>query len=329
MAEADTQYDALVPADDTAGQARMAGIEVEFSGLDESRVGEILSRTLGGSVTQVGPHELALKDSGIGDVKIVLDTAFRDKADNPLAEWGLQASRVVVPVEIVTQPILPADLPKIDAVFASLRDAGAQGTTDGIFLGFGTHLNPALAGETVAHILPTLRVFALLEDWLRTVEPVDASRRMLPFVDPYPRQLVDALASDAAADWTLDQMIATYLDLAPSRNHALDMLPILRHLDEDAVKTALGSAAASVSGRPAYHYRLPDSRIDEPGWTLAPTWNRWCLIEAAASDPEFVAQLAGAFRAHRDSMTTMRNDWTRQSGEMVETWKRRREAGTA
>ncbi|MBV0913688.1 amidoligase family protein [Anianabacter salinae] len=319
-------YASLVPAQGTDGAVRKVGVEIEFGGLGETHVARIVVDVLGGEIDHTGPHEYRVRGTSIGGIKVLLDTALRDKADNPVAEWGLNVSRAVVPVEIVTEPLDPADLPQLDTLLARLRGAGALGTKDGMLLGFGTHLNPSLAGEDAGHILPTLRAFALLEDWLREAEPIDASRRVLPFVDPYPRRLVDALAEEAAADWTLDRMIAAYLGLAPSRNHALDLLPVLRHLDEDRVVAALGSDAQSVSGRPAFHYRLPDSRIDEEGWSLAPTWNRWCLIERVAADHGFVADLAAAFCAHRASLTTLRGDWARQSGEMLTGWRARTEA---
>ncbi len=313
-------YLELTPPRGVDGAPRKVGIEIEFSGLEEQEVADILAAEIGGTIAEAGPHELVVEETELGDIKVVLDTAFRDKATTPLAKWGLEKSRAVVPVEIVTDPIHPADLGQLDQLIHKLREAGALGSRDGVLLGFGTHLNPALAGTEVGDVLPVLRAFALLEDWLRDAEPIDQSRRVLPFVDPYPRELVDALASDEAAHWSLDQMIDMYLSRAPSRNHALDLLPIIRHLDEDRLVNALGSDASSVSGRPAFHYRLPDSRIDEAGWSLVDMWNRWCLIEAVAGDPAFVAHLARTFREHRRGLTTVRADWVQRSGDMMDAW---------
>ena len=39
-----------------------------------------------------------------------------------------------------------------------------------------------------------------------------------------------------------------------------------------------------INGRPTFHYRLPDARVSDPGWSIAPDWNRWVAVERLAAD---------------------------------------------
>ncbi|SIO14076.1 Putative amidoligase enzyme [Rhodovulum sp. ES.010] len=298
----------LCPVETAAGTPRRVGVEIEFGGMTESEAARIVADALGGQVQPRSAHEIDVEGTEWGSVEVCLDTAYRDKAGNAIADLGLDLSRVVVPVEIVTPPLAPEHLPALDRLRGALRKAGAQGSREGMFLGFGVHLNPEIAEDRVGAILPVTRAYALVEDWLRKADPIDPSRRLLPFVDPYPRGFVDRL-SEAGPRWTLDDFIDAYLAETPTRNRGLDMLPVFRHLDEDRVTGALGDAANAVSGRPAFHYRLPDCRIDEPGWRLAYEWNRWVMVERLAADRAALDRLAGDWLEYRGAFTTTRGDW--------------------
>jgi len=129
---------------------------------------------------------------------------------------------------------------------------------------------------------------ALLEDWLRQSDPLDPARRVLPFVDPWPRALVDALAG--ADDWSLADLGRVYAKHAPSRGYGLDLLPLL----QDAVPDTLANVPADQlkGGRPTFHYRLPETRLDEVDWSLAYEWNRWWVVEQVAKDSGFIHSLA-------------------------------------
>lgn len=298
----------LSPPATAKGTPRRVGVEIEFGGLTEASAGKVVADTLGGAAREKTAHEVIVEGTAWGDVEVCLDTAWRDKAGTALADLGLDLSRAVVPVEIVTPPLDASDMPALDALRGALRSAGAIGSRNGVLLGFGLHLNPEIAADTVAAILPVTRAFALLEDWLRNADPIDPSRRALPFVAPYPRAFVDRLAGEAR-DWSLDQFIAAYLADAPTRNHGLDMLPCLRHLDGTCVTAALGPDATSVSARPTFHYRLPDCRIDEAGWRLAYEWNRWAMVEALAADTDQLNRLADDWLGYRGQLTSIRPDW--------------------
>ncbi len=299
-----------------SGESRLVGIEIEFGGLGEADAAEVVAKALGGEIRDSGPHERIVADTALGDIEVMLDTRFREKTDK-LTQTVLDLLTGIVPVEIVTAPIRPEDIPKVDQLNAALRNAGAMGSRAGILLGFGMHLNPEVAGEGIADIRPVAAAYAFLEDMIRADDPIDASRRLLPFVDPYPREWLDALAADEAQDWAISDMIDAYLATTPSRNRGLDLLPLFRHLDEDRVVAKMGDDSEMVSARPAYHYRLPDCRIDEADWSIAAEWNRWVKIERIAADGDAIRDLAKAWRDYRDEFTATRSDWRQRSADIA------------
>ena len=55
-----------------------------------------------------------------------------------------------------------------------------------------------------------------------------------------------------------------------------------------------------VKARPTFHYRLPDCRVNEPGWSVADAWNRWVYVESLAADTDLLAELIDACEKGRD-----------------------------
>jgi hypothetical protein len=290
------------------GDVRSIGVELEFGGLTERAAAECVADVFGGPVEEAGPHLFRIDTPDHGPFEVELDSAFA-KQDNPsdLTETALDLSRGLIPVEIVAPPIPITALTALDDLSAALARIGAEGTGDGVLQGFGMHLNVEVHGMTGEEITPILRAFALLEDWVRSIDPIDPSRRVLPFVDPFPRGLVDALAQ--APSLTLDELMALYLKHDPSRNRALDMLPIFALHDEDRLRAALPEE--KIAARPTYHYRLPDCRIGEPGWTIAGEVAKWAVIETVAETAPALDALAEGWIAHRDAFTTIRPDWAK------------------
>lgn len=168
---------------------------------------------------------------------------------------------------------------------------------------------------TAAEVRPILTAYALLEDALRGGRRVDMTRRLLPFTDPYPRAFVDALVERQDCD--MDELIDLYLRETPSRDRGLDMLPLFAEIAPERVARATEGDPA-IGARPAFHYRLPDCRIDEAGWSIALEWNRWVEIERIAGAPDVLRALCEAWRAHRTSWTTLRGDWATTAAGIVE-----------
>ncbi len=298
----------------SAGELRHVGVEVELGGLSEDRVAQLVQAHLGGVLGDRTEQGYMVKGTSLGDIEVYLDSRYLAYASTQLEKRVRAIAAAVVPVEIVTGPLLPAAISTLDDLLRMLRAAGATGTKAGIFLGFGVHFNPEVEGTGIGDILPVLTAFALYEDALRAEAHIDLARRALPFVAPYPRALVDALARGGIAD--MAGLIDLYLRHAPSRNHALDMLALFSHLDPVRVGRVMD--LEPISARPTFHYRLPDCRIDEDDWSLALEWNRWILIERIAANPALLERLAVAWLEHRASFTTLRGDWARTSARIVE-----------
>ncbi|SDF00631.1 Putative amidoligase enzyme [Salipiger thiooxidans] len=289
------------------GTPRHVGVEIEFSGITEERAARLLARDLNGAASEDEPGHWVVSGSDLGDFECYLDSRPLQKLDRD--GFGAQLrelARSVVPVEVVSDPIEVGQIEALDKALVSLGNAGATGTSSGVLLGFGTHFNPEAVSLDFADVAPVLTAYALIEDHLRRIAGIDLARRLLPWVDPYPRALVDRLAApDAPAD--MRNLINTYLEHAPSRNHGLDMLCIFAEIDHSRVARVMDME--QISARPTYHLRLPDCRIDEPGWSLAKEWNRWVLVERVSENPALMARLKAAWRDHRASLTTLRSDW--------------------
>lgn len=295
-----------------AGEPRRVGVEIEFGALGEERVTSIVEEVLGGRTERRGDKGFVVSGTEVGDLEVYLDTQYLKRAETAFEKRMHDIARAVVPVEIVSAPIRPEQIARLDALCLALREAGATGTAAGTFLGFGVHFNPEVPAQELAEILPVLRAYAFLENSFRDAAGIDFARRVLPFVDPYPRALLDGLAEEVP---DMGALIDLYLDRAPSRNHGLDMLCLFAEIDGDRVARAMDLGL--VSARPTYHYRLPDCRIDEADWSLALEWNRWVRVEEIARDPGTIADLRAAWKDHRGQLTSTRADWVRRSAEIV------------
>lgn len=310
-------YAALPEPRNEKGEIRRVGVEVEFSGLTEREAAKAFAAACGATAHQKSEDAWICKTERFGDCAIYLDSRWASKVSRKVGPKRLAVLRGLVPVELVTEPILPLDLPKLDAALDALRQAGATGSRDGLTKGFGVHLNIEIAAGDVAGLARVLTAYALLEEMVRADAEIDISRRILPFVDPYPAGLPDALAGKLPASTA--ELALTYLDHTTSRNHGLDMLPILAELEPGAVHGALGPDSA-VSARPAYHFRLPDCRIDEPGWTLRPDWERWRLVEQVAASDDALGALRSARRDWARRNPLVRPEWQTLARDIVATY---------
>lgn len=295
------------------GQPRKTGVEIELGGLSEARVAEICTAELGGHATQGDGPFWTVKGSGIGKIEVYLDIFLRKAERSALRDFALEVGREVVPVEIVTEPLDMAGLRALSGLCSGLRDAGALGSEGGLLFGFGLHLNIEIASERDADIVRPLLAYALIEDWMRSANPIDESRRVLPFSDPYPTDFVRALIA-LGPDAALEDVIDVYLQRTPTRNRGLDMLPIFAHLRPDLVAETLPKAT---SARPAFHFRLPDSRIDNPDWSIAQEWQRWVTVERVAADAALLGLLSDAWLDDHGALTLLRQSWADRAGAIL------------
>ena len=283
---------------DDAGDIRRVGVEIEFHGLDAHAAARVLAEALGGEVVPGGPHDARVTGSAIGEIEVELDTRYARKpdersglVDRALDSLGAREEAVkllsaVVPVELVTRPLAPEQFPLVDRAVDALRAAGAEGTEAAPLYAFGMHLNIALAHGGAERAIRIAAAYSFAERWLRDRYPVDASRRVVPFIDPYPKgwkvELAEAMAHGQSPE--IEEFVRLYQTYNPSRNRGLDLWPLLAHLAPEAVRRHHPRPVKKP--RPAFHYRWPDSRVGDPSWSPWQELARWDRIERAADEPE-------------------------------------------
>ncbi len=307
------------------GGPRKVGFELEFSGISLEDAVEALRASVGGRTVRRTAAEVSFESESLGVFQVELDWTFLKSKASEIdpgvgAEWIellSQAASLFVPVEIVCPPIPVQNLAVLNPLLAALRDAGAVGTDESLFAAYGVHINVEVPRRDPATLFAYLRAFSLLQWWLVEAHDVDMARRVSPYVDLYPEAYLRRLC--LLADPTMDDIFEDYLEHNPSRNRALDMLPLLANIDERRVRHVVHDM--KVKARPAFHYRLPNCLIDHPDWSLAGTWNVWCVVERLAGRPDELRELAAAFlAAERPLLGVSRSEWIR----FVDRWLRDR-----
>ncbi|HZW47103.1 MAG TPA: amidoligase family protein [Microvirga sp.] len=274
------------------GEVRTVGVEIEFVGPSAEKTVQALQEALGGRLIEVDPHSFALKDSAIGELTVELDSRIlhpgkggggrKGVLPKVAALFGFAAS-YLVPCELVTAPTPIDHLPELDRVLGILRKLGAKGTQDAPFYAFGLHFNPEVPRQDAQTVTAVMKSFVLLNPWLRREVSPDRTRNLLGFADPFPAEYTRMIVSpDYWPD--IHRFMDDYLAANPTRNRDLDLLPLLLHLDQERVRAMLPNE--KINARPTFHYRLPDARVSDPGWSIAPDWNRWVAVERLAFDRE-------------------------------------------
>ncbi len=310
------------------GRLRRVGFELEFTGLEIERVVEIVVEHFGGTVREQNRFEFVIDDTEHGRFRVEVDASilheqrYREWIEGlglrlRPEQWGsvetalMDVASIAVPFEVVTPPFPIDSLDPIVELSESLRDAKAVGTTASPLYAFGLQFNPEAPGLGPETITAFLRAFLLLYEWLEHEANVDLSRRIAPYINRFPeayaRRVIDPEYSPE-----LDRLIDDYIAYNPTRSRPLDLLPLFAHLDERRVLDAVKEPHL-VKPRPTFHYRLPDCRLDEPGWSPADEWNRWVVVERLAGDAGRMAALASMWSdSHRTASERVRNalsDW--------------------
>lgn len=292
------------------GTPRRLGVELELGGLELDEIAGAVAAVFSGAVSRETEYDYRV-DTPAGEFKVEADLELLKRIGRERAEGGEQDApftallnriraafgELVAPCEIVGPPLPFESLARFDDLVARLRALGAEGTRSSLLATYGAQLNPEAPDLGAASITRHLRAFALIHDWLSAEIDVDLSRRVTGWAEPYPDDYVELLAGDYAPD--LAALIDDYLDANPTRNRALDMLPLFAHLDEPRVRAAVDDPR--IKARPTYHYRLPDSRVQTPGWFISDEWNRWLVVEHVAADDRLSGELAAAYLERRGS----------------------------
>ncbi|WP_374763369.1 amidoligase family protein [Yunchengibacter salinarum] len=306
------------PWPDTEGGApRRVGVELEFADYPAADAARLVAALYGGTLHQEDPHRFRVADARWGTFTVELDTRFAhpdphavpddDGPEDDLeADWRQfsremdagareligDAFQGVVPTEIVTPPVPWSELDGLDPLFDRLRAAGARGTTEGAFYAFGLHLNPEAARLDADHLTRMMRAYMVLSPWLREQSSTDWTRRLLPHANPFPKPYALKVV-DPSYRPDLGRLIDDYGHFNPTRNRELDMWPLFRHLDPARVDRLIQDGR--IKARPTFHYRLPDMRLAEAGWSAVTVWNSWMAVESLAADPAQLEKEARAF----------------------------------
>jgi hypothetical protein len=113
------------------------------------------------------------------------------------------------------------------------------------------------------------------------------------------------------------QLIDDYLDANPTRNRALDMLPLFAYVDESRVRERVQDER--IKARPALHYRLPNSEVDRADWNLNTPWNDWLVVERLAAHPARLERLCEAYSDYlNQTLGRIIGDWSQECEQWLQ-----------
>ncbi|RUO27962.1 amidoligase family protein [Aliidiomarina sanyensis] len=288
-----------VPQPKTADdEERRVGVEIELGDLSLDQVTEIVSaflKSLGveTDISQKGRYERSVSGDDAGDWVIEFDYSYLKKLgrEEHQEEWQKSAEKglawiaeSVVPVEIVSPPLPLSRLEEVETLIEQLREAGAKGSSNSLAYAFGMQLNPEVPNTDATTLRNYLQAFLCAYEWLlKRIDP-DISRRVSSYIDPFPKKYLEKVLHPDY-DPSLEDLMTDYLRDNPTRNRALDMLPLFRHLDEKRLLKYVEDVSL-VKARPTFHYRLPGCEIHRSDWGLYSVWNDWAAIEHLAESED-------------------------------------------
>lgn len=302
------------------GEERRVGVEIELSGLRYDELVGHAARLLGGTPKLESRYVTKLETAS-GDFTIELDSdpikdldldderlpqSIRDLGNHAMDVIDFAAERVV-PLEIVGPPLAFSKVGLIEHLIDELRELGAEGSREAIYFAFGLQLNPELPDLEPGTIVRYLQAFAALYDWLKARHQIDISRKFTTYIEPWHNRYTEKLMAD---DYTPDikTLMTDYLHDNPTRNKALDLLPLFAHLDSRLLAKYVKDPR--IKSRPTLHYRLPDCDIDNPRWHFSTVWNDWVVLEKLANNPDDLKALRARFReAQKFSFHNLTHSW--------------------
>lgn len=299
---------------------RRVGIEIEFAGVDIDAAVETIASELDARIETVSDNEYLLHAADHADpfrVEVdfeLLKALSRDEQNAPdqirqtVVGFLEAAAAVATPLELVTPPLKFAALPDLDRLITVLADRGAVGTQDSLAYAFGVHFNPNVVGDDPDEVLRHIRAFICLYEWLRFSDRMDMTRQLTSFANPFPKDY-ELLVLPGDYRPGRQALIRDYLLHNPTRNRALDMLPLFSSWDDAIVRETIEDER--IKSRPTYHYRLPNSRIGDKDWSVRKPWQDWLMVEKLAANERELSKLASERLNHI-------NRWTFSGG--AELW---------
>ncbi len=314
---------------DSANEPRKVGFELEFGNLTVKETAKALQNSLGGHLQEKNPFNMEIINSAVGKLKIERDAellksvsyrealskinvTFDPDTIGSEIEQGIdRLSSLLIPCEIVTAPLAFRDFPKLNEIVKVLNRLDVKGTQDSLFYAFGLHMNPSVPDLDIKTLVACMQSFLLLTDWIIEDSGIDFSRRFFTnFIDPFPDSYVEKVL-DPKYEPHIATFIDDYLEFNPTRNRALDMLPVLCEIDKDRVLSGVKKEERSlINGRPAFHYRLPDCRLGDKKWSIADEWNRWWYVETISSDNQLRTELIELWnKSDKQFFMTRKKQW--------------------
>jgi len=311
------------------GDERRVGVEVELSGLDYKELVAITACFLGGKAYNKGRYVDAI-DTDDGTYQVELDSdpvkdmegpdenlpePLRKLATHAMDLFDAAAERIV-PLEIVGPPLPLSRIQVMEDLCQHLAEKGALGSRHALYYAFGLQLNPELPALDAGTILRYLQAFAGLYPLLKERHQVDISRKFTLYIDPWPEAYVKLIMQDDYQP-DLDTLITDYIHHNPTRNRALDLMPLFAHLRPERIKKEIDDPR--IKPRPTLHYRLPDCDIDNPDWSFSVIWNDWVALENLASDTKRLQAFRASYRKrHSFSLENLTHDWIKDCEEWME-----------
>lgn len=307
------------------GQLRSVGLELEFAGIDPDKTAKIISELFGGEIHKEHRYSIDIVNTSLGDFRVELDARILRKMaqENILSRLGINVegesigksiedivdklARSVVPLEIVMPPIAIDKLHKMEQLRKVLQQNKAEGTHASMVHAFGMHINIEAPDLETSTLLNYLRAFVIVYPWLLVALKIDMTRRLSPFVDPFPDKYVQKILNPEY-DPDQNQLIEEYLEYNPTRNRPVDMMPIFGVLNKGLVNPIM--KGEKNDPRPTFHYRLPNSRIDDPDWRFEDEWNYWLVVEQLVADDDMLDKLSRLYLFRKkETVISFRKEW--------------------
>lgn len=294
------------------GNIRKVGFEIEFSDIKLETAARIVAELFGGKIISKNRFLFRVIETIFGDFSVELDAAmlqdqrYKDyiikigidtdkfNIENNIENLLSIMAETLVPHEIVLPPIPLTDLDILERLREKLLLAQAKGTKASIIYAFSLQINPEVPSLKVDMILNYLKAFMLLYNWIFKMCDIDLTRRIAPFINEFPDRYINKILN-LSYHPTISELIDDYLQYNPTRNRPLDMLPLFCFIDCDRV-FKYNVEKDLIKARPAFHYRLPNSQIDDPKWSIAHEWNLWVEVEKLANDPIKIQKMTREFK---------------------------------
>ncbi|WP_276497137.1 amidoligase family protein [Pontibacter litorisediminis] len=295
------------------GDVRKVGFELEYANVSIEDAVRIIQGLFGGQQQQENRFKWQVQHTSLGDFTVEFDLTLLTEKKYKKAfellnirpeeiklggrhtlesevETALESVVAkVFPYEIACPPVPCTQLEPLETLREALYRHHAEGTKSFLTNAFGTHINTEAPATDTDTLLAYLRAFLLLYPWLLEAGHTDLARKISPFIAPYPTVYAD-MVLHAAYQPDQKGLISDYHKYNPDRNRPLDLYPLFAFLQEDLLKQFHG--LGKVKARNTFHYRLPNSSIGQPGWTLAQEWNNWVMVEELASDRDKIYHMS-------------------------------------